>query len=162
MKSIQKNQLSRKGQQQFDQIVLAADLENVLEIPESVQVRDLAKTGTHSDRFNDGKFEVKFEGKAWVFDLGISAETIEVTWKFSVDPEQGSVIAKPSLISKINGPLDRAALKKALGCEPRVIGSLGRLEPLLPVDADMFGDIPVIYATTDEVSRLRAQLKSIL
>jgi hypothetical protein len=161
---IKKEQLSRAMKIELAGILKTAVLSTRFPLPKGVVLQDLAKTGFYSDRFNDGKYQVTFEGQSWYFDLGIDSQDVQVKWDVSVDSNTGSVIAQPSFASVITGP-DPSRLSDAVGLHSQIIGSLGPLELLVPPGSEFFLnqlDAKNVYASVDSVAHLRVQLKAVL
>lgn len=123
-----------------------------------VEVTDLAKTGTHADRFNDGKFEVRIGGASRVFDGDVDERGFVANWTAEIEPITGSVYALPSIKSEqVSGDLFHY---EALGLMPRLIGILGPLEMVLPPIkgiSEEYG-LPTVYAKVRDARETRVRL----
>ena len=162
---IKKDQLSRTTKATLAGMLKPSALPTRFPLPKGVVLQDLAKTGSCMDRFNDGKYRVTFEGQSWYFDLGIDSNGVQVKWDVSIDPNTGNIIAQPSFASVISGGPDLSKLNNVFGLEPRIIGSLGPLELLVPPDSEFFLnqlDAKNVYVPVDEAVRMRVQLKASL
>jgi hypothetical protein len=155
---IDKERLALSLRQEVAVMMDKAKLAARLSWPEGVKVQDLAKTGTHADRFNDGKFEVSAPGVSWVFDGNVDARGFEVNWTAEIEPITGSVYAFPSVrTEQVSGDHRGYEL---LGLRPTLIGVLGPLEAVLPPIEGLSAEyhLPNVYARVKEARETRAFL----
>ncbi len=130
MPTIDESRLSKSVRLELIQLMASAGLPARLPWTKGAKVTNLANTGSHHDRFNDGKFRIDFCEESWTFDGHVDEHGAAVSWAAEIDTSSGDVIARPTMLTrKISGS---TVPQENLGIGSRRIGTLGRLEQLFP------------------------------
>ncbi len=147
-------------------LLAAANLPRVATWTAAVSYVDLSMDKSPAvARQCDGMFTITAAGNEWLFDGGVNRDGVAIRWDIEVDL-LGMLKATAFPTGKQTKGPAAEALMAALGCAPRVIGSVGALEELFPqggrvhavLQAIGIPELPIFLVKVGRGSVLRAQV----
>lgn len=116
-----------------EHLVTNTTLPEIIPWTGGVTFTDLQKQSGAMGRLMEKQFILRSPNASWKIDSGVSVNGLIVRWTISVDLD-GEVRATASPFGAMESEVSRASLLEALGCHPRVLGSVGPLEPIFSDD----------------------------